>query len=87
MPAPGGSLSAIGAASQADWRQLAVNMPSTRAAAAVPAKFLDTAERDMTRFPGRDLMRGRSCLRDHIEYRDAADFDHLLGALGTTRQR
>ena len=53
----------------------------------MPAKFLDTAERDMTRFPGRDLMRGRSCLHDHIEYRDAADFDHLLGALGTTRQR
>ena len=54
---------------------------STAAAGAALAQFLDMAEREMARFPGRDLAGWRPYLGGFIEYRDLADLEHLLGAL------
>ena len=50
-------------------------------ARAMLAEFLAVAERDMARFPGRDLDRWEPHLHGLIEYRDSREFDHLLSAL------
>jgi TolB-like protein len=50
-------------------------------AKATLAQFVDVAEREMAHFPGRDLVAWQPYLGGCIEYREAADFEHLCAAL------
>ena len=58
-----------------------VGAGSLAEARAALAQFLDVAEREMAHFPGRDLTAWHPYLGGCIEYRDAADFEHLCAAL------